>query len=1029
MRPRRVLVLAWLALIGILAPAGHVEAQTDCVFDGLICEGDLLVSDAVSGDIVRIRRSLQGTPNEQEQEVVGTVPGSPGGIVVDAHGFPFVSEIFDSSIIRVNPGAEIHSIVASGFPFVAPEGLVLEPSEDPPFHPFDAVSNLLVAEPGTDAIFRLDPVTGDPKIGIYSLDPLEGELRFPQGLARDDTTGMLYITDTASSRPSVWMADLANQEFTAVSFGDCDNPLRLCSPQDVVIEADGELLVSDSSQGKVFRVDPSGEPEDDLTEVITSSQIVQPIGLALLPPDDAAYPNGIVVVDFGQSAVLVFDANDVSNGPQETYTGSDLVGPWRVAVVGDLEPVEHSDFLVADTTEPNLYQVELSTPIAGTRSPVPDQPSLETPTGIAVDTDLSVLVCDGGDPSLPALLRADPSSTVSQGGDFVAPNRVAVHEVVPDSPVYFVADPDAGAVLQVDPDGTQSFLPTPDREYIDEPVALAVDRDGILIVLNSDDNGGRLPFLVRVNPENGYQSPLWTPPNLVIVDPVDIAIDANGDILLADRGGLGRGDVEWPPYVFRFDPMRGNVKVKSYGTSLFNALEGMAIDVNRDLLLTDSGDSDADPVIYPRVIRVDATSASASIVEIDETEPIWTLPNGIALDRAAAPPDVADEDGDAVGNSTDNCPDEDDFNPRQENSDGDELGDVCDNCPTVFNPDQANEDGDAWGDVCEDLDGDDVPRSDDPLLDDNCPTVANPDQEDTTELPDPPDGIGDACEDLDGDGLEVEHDNCPDVWNEDQEDGDEDGVGDVCDNCPDTPNGLAEEGIPDVGNQTDSDGDTIGDACEDLDMDGWGLPEDNCPDITNADQYDTDDDWVGDACDNCPTAPNLYQTNSDDDSLGDECDNCPEVSNGDQMNSDDDSFGDACDNCPTVTNLDQTDSDGDSIGDVCEDLDLDGWEVEEDNCQNVENADQTDTNSDGIGNACDPDWNNDGTVGGPDFIRLQRVWGATSGDARYDPDIDMNSDGTTGGPEFILLQIQWLQSPPGPGLPGCDGATIPCPAP
>jgi hypothetical protein len=130
-----------------------------------------------------------------------------------------------------------------------------------------------------------------------------------------------------------------------------------------------------------------------------------------------------------------------------------------------------------------------------------------------------------------------------------------------------------------------------------------------------------------------------------------------------------------------------------------------------------------------------------------------------------------------------------------------------------------------------------------------------------------------------------------------------------------------------------------------------------------------------------------------------------------------------------VSNTDQADSDGDSTGDLCEDLDQDGWEVGEDNCSDVANADQTDTNDDGIGNACDPDWNNDGTVGGPDFVLLLQTYLGIDGDQRYDPDVDTDSDGTIGGPDFVLLQQQFLQIPAGPGLPGCDGTTSPCPAP
>src|SRR3989344_2349730 len=55
----------------------------------------------------------------------------------------------------------------------------------------------------------------------------------------------------------------------------------------------------------------------------------------------------------------------------------------------------------------------------------------------------------------------------------------------------------------------------------------------------------------------------------------------------------------------------------------------------------------------------------------------------------------------------DNCPpnpgnpNEDTYNPGQENMDSDGYGDLCGNCPDIVNNDQADADGDGMGDVCE----------------------------------------------------------------------------------------------------------------------------------------------------------------------------------------------------------------------------------------------------------------------------------------------------------------------------------------
>ena len=60
---------------------------------------------------------------------------------------------------------------------------------------------------------------------------------------------------------------------------------------------------------------------------------------------------------------------------------------------------------------------------------------------------------------------------------------------------------------------------------------------------------------------------------------------------------------------------------------------------------------------------------------------------------------VADQDGDGVPDSIDNCIDV--KNPDQADEDHDGVGNACDNCPHLPNADQANSDGDGVGDVCD----------------------------------------------------------------------------------------------------------------------------------------------------------------------------------------------------------------------------------------------------------------------------------------------------------------------------------------
>ena len=185
---------------------------------------------------------------------------------------------------------------------------------------------------------------------------------------------------------------------------------------------------------------------------------------------------------------------------------------------------------------------------------------------------------------------------------------------------------------------------------------------------------------------------------------------------------------------------------------------------------------------------------------------------------------------------------------------------------------------------------------------------------------------------------------------------------------------------------TESDGtaNEIGRICppaSDTDGDGVDDDVDNCPLVANADQTDTDDDGLGDACD----------TDDDNDGVADNNDNCPLTANVDQLDTDQDGQGNACDldddgdgdpdatdcaplnptihlgaievcdgfdnDCDGLVDEGSTNTDGDGQADcVDSDDDNDGVPDTSDNCRLIVNPNQADADNDGVGDACDSDY-------------------------------------------------------------------------
>jgi hypothetical protein len=232
-------------------------------------------------------------------------------------------------------------------------------------------------------------------------------------------------------------------------------------------------------------------------------------------------------------------------------------------------------------------------------------------------------------------------------------------------------------------------------------------------------------------------------------------------------------------------------------------------------------------------------------------------------------------------------------------------------------------------------------------------------------------------------------------------DTDGDGIVDSVDNCPLVANA----------DQTDTDEDGVGDACStDVDNDGVDNDVDNCPLIANASQDDTDGDTVGDACDAFPIDP-AETIDTDGDGVGDNSDEFPTDPN-ETTDTDGDGVGDNGDAFPSDPN-ETADSDGDGVGDngdafpfdPSETVDTDGDGIGDNSDLFPNDPDESaDTDGDGIGDNIDAFPNNpsewadsdgDGVGDNSDvFPTDPNEWIDTDGDGiGNNADLDDNGDG------------------------------------
>ncbi|MDX2029667.1 MAG: hypothetical protein SF339_03290 [Blastocatellia bacterium] len=197
---------------------------------------------------------------------------SPNGLAFDARGDLYISDIAAHRIVKRDRRGRLQTIAGTGEAgFSGDGGPAIRAQLNAPHDLlFDAAGNLLIADSANHRIRRIDAqgvittICGDGKAGRAGYnDPVSPtSLNYPQGLALDKA-GELLIADTFNHvvRRLDRQGRLTVFAGSVPGFGGDGGPAssaQISLPMAVAVALDGSVYVSDAGNSRIRRIAPDG---------------------------------------------------------------------------------------------------------------------------------------------------------------------------------------------------------------------------------------------------------------------------------------------------------------------------------------------------------------------------------------------------------------------------------------------------------------------------------------------------------------------------------------------------------------------------------------------------------------------------------------------------------------------------------------------------------------------------------------------------------------------------------------------------
>ncbi|MFN2374916.1 MAG: NHL repeat-containing protein [Candidatus Binatia bacterium] len=218
----------------------------------------------------------------------------------------------------------------------------------------EAGGTLVVSASSSDAVFRVDPVTGNRTVVSGLGVGLGTALDFPYPITVE-ASGDILVADNSNR---IFRIDPASGDRTVLSSTSVGTGPDFITPRGLAVEASGDILVANFNGDSIFRVDPATGDRTVVSDAVTGAgdEFGGPWGVAVAANGD------ILIADAGGTSVLRVDP---VSGDRTLISGPSLGSGESIDTVTDIAELANGQLLVSD----NGTDLLVVDPVTGFRAP------------------------------------------------------------------------------------------------------------------------------------------------------------------------------------------------------------------------------------------------------------------------------------------------------------------------------------------------------------------------------------------------------------------------------------------------------------------------------------------------------------------------------------------------------------------------------------------------------------------------------------------------------------------------------------